>query len=84
MMESRAHEIVIQDVRRTIFLALLEYLYTDSIDIQMDSAMEVFEAADKVRSWEINIRRKLKPTLLGILHITMPFHCRSNCRGVLS
>jgi len=47
MRESRAREIVIQDVRHPIFLALLEYLYTDEITIPLDIAMELFQAADQ-------------------------------------
>jgi len=47
MLESRATEIAIPDVRRAIFVALLEYLYTDSVDVPLDSTMELFEAADK-------------------------------------
>jgi hypothetical protein len=48
MRESRAQEVVIPDVRHSIFLALLEYLYTDdAAEVQLDMAMELFEAADK-------------------------------------
>ena len=45
--ESRASEIAINDVRHPIFLALLEYLYTDNVDIALDIAMELFQAADQ-------------------------------------
>jgi hypothetical protein len=47
MLESRQSEVVIPDVRHSIFLALLEYLYTDAIEVPLDIAMELFEAADK-------------------------------------
>ena len=47
MRESKQAEIVIPDVRRSIFVALLEYLYTDAVDVPLDIAMELFEAADK-------------------------------------
>ncbi|CAM9788441.1 unnamed protein product [Chrysoparadoxa australica] len=47
MKESRAREIVLPDVRQPIFLALLEYLYTDEVEIPLDMAMELFQAADQ-------------------------------------
>mmetsp|Transcript_13575 Transcript_13575/g.31683 ORF Transcript_13575/g.31683 Transcript_13575/m.31683 type:complete len:551 (-) Transcript_13575:450-2102(-) len=47
MSETRASEIVLQDVRHPIFLALLEYLYTDQCEIPLDIAMELFQAADQ-------------------------------------
>eukprot|EP00611_Tribonema_gayanum_P011636 TRINITY_DN2194_c0_g1_i1.p1 TRINITY_DN2194_c0_g1~~TRINITY_DN2194_c0_g1_i1.p1 ORF type:complete len:519 (-),score=118.16 TRINITY_DN2194_c0_g1_i1:962-2518(-) len=43
MVESRAKEVVLEDVRRPIFLALLQYLYTDEADIALDDAMELFQ-----------------------------------------
>jgi hypothetical protein len=48
MVESRAREIVIKDVRRPIFLAFLEYLYTDHVNVDVETAMELFVAADRV------------------------------------
>lgn len=47
MVEARATEIVIADVKHSIFLALLEYLYTDCLEIQLDVAMDLFQAADR-------------------------------------
>ncbi|TMW64826.1 hypothetical protein Poli38472_008993 [Pythium oligandrum] len=47
MLESRAREIVITDIRRPIFLAFLEYLYSDDIDVSVESAMELFVVADR-------------------------------------
>ncbi|KAJ8610230.1 hypothetical protein CTAYLR_008520 [Chrysophaeum taylorii] len=47
MVEARAKEIAIDDVKHSIFLALLEYLYTDSVDIPLDVAMDLFQAADR-------------------------------------
>ena len=47
MMESRAREIVMPDVRHAIFLAVLEYLYTDEVEVPLDTTMELFQAADK-------------------------------------
>jgi hypothetical protein len=49
MMESRAGEVVLQQVRQPIFVALLEYLYTDHVEIPLDNAMDLFQAADQVR-----------------------------------
>jgi BTB/POZ domain len=45
MLESRAKEIVLEDVRKPIFLALLEYLYTDEVEIPLDIAMELFQVS---------------------------------------
>ena len=47
MAEARQREVVINDVRHPIFLALLEYLYTDNVDISLEIAMELFQAADQ-------------------------------------
>lgn len=46
MKESRAAEIVLPDVRHPIFLAMLEYLYTDQVNVPLDIAMELFQTAD--------------------------------------
>jgi hypothetical protein len=46
MKESRMSEIPISQVSHPIFLAIIEYLYTDQIKIPLSAAMEVFEAAD--------------------------------------
>lgn len=42
MKESRAKTITLPDVRRPIFLALLEYLYTDEVCICLVSVCLVF------------------------------------------
>eukprot|EP00612_Vaucheria_litorea_P006419 CAMPEP_0171479238 /NCGR_PEP_ID=MMETSP0946-20130122/5282_1 /TAXON_ID=109269 /ORGANISM="Vaucheria litorea, Strain CCMP2940" /LENGTH=512 /DNA_ID=CAMNT_0012010083 /DNA_START=25 /DNA_END=1563 /DNA_ORIENTATION=+ len=47
MVESRAREVVLDDIRRPIFIALLQYLYTDEVDIALDAAMDLFQAADR-------------------------------------
>jgi len=39
--------IVIDDIPHNVFVALLEYLYTDDIEIQLDIAMDLCVAADK-------------------------------------
>lgn len=36
-------QVVLHDVRYPIFLALLEYLYTDEVAIDLDIAMELFQ-----------------------------------------
>lgn len=46
MRESRLSKVHIEQVRYPIFLAVLEYLYTDQVRIPFESAMELFEAAD--------------------------------------
>lgn len=47
MRESRLSTVRIEQVRHPIFLATLEYLYTDRLRIPLDYAMELFEAADQ-------------------------------------
>ena len=47
MRESEQREIVLPDVRYEIFLRLMEYLYTDQVDIPLDMAMELLQAADQ-------------------------------------
>ena len=46
MKESKLSTIHIEQVRHPIFLAVLEYLYTDHLKIPLATAMELFEAAD--------------------------------------
>jgi hypothetical protein len=46
MRESRQATIYIEQVSYPIFLATLEYLYTDHVSISLKNAMELFEAAD--------------------------------------
>jgi len=46
-MESRASELVVEDVRHDIFLLFLEFLYSDRVDVTLDVAMELFQAADR-------------------------------------
>lgn len=46
MIESTLSRIPIEQVRYTVFLSLLEYLYTDHVRIPLSCAMELFEAAD--------------------------------------
>jgi hypothetical protein len=38
---------VIPDVKYTTFLSLLEYIYTDYVAINKDTAMELFSVADR-------------------------------------
>lgn len=47
MMESTQSTIPIEQVSCPIFLNVLEYLYTDNIEIPLESAMELFQAADR-------------------------------------
>jgi hypothetical protein len=46
-MESRANEIIIPDVRHSVFLQFLQFLYSDFVEITTDSAMEIFQTADR-------------------------------------
>jgi len=46
MKESSMKEIAIHDIRREVFLVLLEYLYTDAIHIQVEHSIELYCAAD--------------------------------------
>ena len=46
MAESSQSVVNIEMVRHSIFTAILEYLYTDTVAIPLDSAMELFVAAD--------------------------------------
>ena len=46
MMESRSKEIMLTNVSYSTFLTVLKYLYTDIAEVTLDSAMELFIAAD--------------------------------------
>eukprot|EP00804_Cyclotella_cryptica_P008824 CCRYP_013052-RA/>CCRYP_013052-RA protein AED:0.12 eAED:0.12 QI:156/1/0.87/1/0.42/0.37/8/4112/838 len=46
MAESSQSTVYIEIVRHSIFLSVLEYLYTDEVTIPLESAMELFVAAD--------------------------------------
>jgi N-acetylneuraminic acid mutarotase len=46
MIESRQATIRIEQVPHSIFLSVLEYLYTDQLRISLNNAMDLFEAAD--------------------------------------
>ena len=67
MLESRASEIAINDVRHPIFLALLEYLYTDNVDIALDIAMELFQAADQFGVERL--KRMCESKMLASIHV---------------
>eukprot|EP00928_Gymnodinium_smaydae_P008896 TRINITY_DN1327_c0_g2_i2.p1 TRINITY_DN1327_c0_g2~~TRINITY_DN1327_c0_g2_i2.p1 ORF type:complete len:504 (-),score=110.69 TRINITY_DN1327_c0_g2_i2:52-1563(-) len=47
MRESQQKTITINNVPHRVFLALLEYLYTDEVEIGLDIAMDLFVAADQ-------------------------------------
>ena len=46
-MESKANTIVVEEVKYSTFLLLMEYLYTDYVEISIDIAMELFQVADR-------------------------------------
>jgi len=47
MREAQQKTITINNVSHRVFLALLEYLYTDEIEVSLDMAMDLFVAADQ-------------------------------------
>lgn len=47
MIESQQRSISINNVNYSVFVAILEYLYTDDIEINLDMAMDLFVAADQ-------------------------------------
>lgn len=47
MRESQQKTITLNNVSHRVLLALLEYLYTDEVEITLDIAMELFVAADQ-------------------------------------
>ena len=54
-------------VRKEIFLALLEYLYTDQVDIPLDIAMELFQAADQFGV--DRLKRICESKMLASIHV---------------
>lgn len=46
MRESRASEITLRHIRVPVFLALLEYMYADTVNVGAEMALELFAAAD--------------------------------------
>jgi hypothetical protein len=46
-MMRRASVIPIPDVKYSTFVLLMEYLYTDDVKITVDTAMELFQVADR-------------------------------------
>ena len=49
MRESLMDRIAINDVRKDIFLRLLEYLYTDDVEVDLDMAMELVSSGGSIR-----------------------------------
>jgi len=47
MREAQEKTVTINNVSHRVFLALLEYLYTDEVEISLDIAMDLFVAADQ-------------------------------------
>merc|ERR1712039_477105 len=47
MREARQNTVTINNVSQRVFLALLEYLYTDEVEISLDIAMDLFVVADQ-------------------------------------
>mmetsp|Transcript_20838 Transcript_20838/g.62085 ORF Transcript_20838/g.62085 Transcript_20838/m.62085 type:complete len:510 (-) Transcript_20838:210-1739(-) len=47
MREAQQKSVTINNVSHRVFIALLEYLYTDEVEISLDIAMDLFVAADQ-------------------------------------
>ena len=45
--ESMQKEIVLQEIKYESFLSVLQYLYTDQVNVNLDNAMELFQIADQ-------------------------------------
>ena len=67
MRESLMDRIAINDVRKDIFLRLLEYLYTDDVEVDLDMAMELFQAADQFGV--DRLKRMCESRMLGSIHV---------------
>jgi RCC1 and BTB domain-containing protein len=46
MRESREHEVSLAHMRAPVFLALLEYIYVDAVNVGAEMALELYAAAD--------------------------------------
>jgi hypothetical protein len=46
-MESKASSVVVEEVKYSTFVLLMEYLYTDDVQISVETAMELFQVADR-------------------------------------
>ena len=71
MLESRARELEVQDVRHSTFLGLLEYLYTDQVEVTLESALDLFVAADKVFFCCAETTEYLERALLTIISCSL-------------
>ena len=47
MKESKQKEIVLHEVSYQSFLSVLQYLYTDEVDVDLETAMSLFQIADQ-------------------------------------
>ena len=47
MLEARQREVVIEDMKRGTFLQLMQYLYTDNVDVPLEETMDLLQAADR-------------------------------------
>jgi adenine-specific DNA methylase len=43
ILKHRAREVVINDVKYGTFLLLMQYIYCDEVDINTDTAMDLFQ-----------------------------------------
>jgi RCC1 and BTB domain-containing protein len=84
MRESTERIVHIPHISRTIFLLLLEYLYTDSVKIEVEHAVELYIAADLYNLDRLRdmccftIRRNLNPQNSGpLLETATEHHCQA-------
>jgi hypothetical protein len=47
MKESKASEVTISDISFPVLSKLIEYLYTDQVELDGDTVLELFTVADK-------------------------------------
>ena len=89
MRESVEGVIPIPNIRRAVFLLLLEYIYCDSVKVPVEDAIELYICADlydleKLRDVCCNVvRRHLSPENAGLLlQAATEHHCQVlKCRG---
>jgi hypothetical protein len=87
MAESNQSIISIEIVRHPIFLSVLEYLYTDDVTIPLDSAMELFVAADLLGiprlqamcERKVSCQARVKCNLLELCSMSLTLQCVLSC-----
>lgn len=83
MRESTERSITIPNIRKPVFLLLLEYIYTDTVEIDVNYAVELYNAADQYGGLErlrdmcvTVVRRNLSADNAGaLLQTSAESHC---------